>query len=63
MELFIVQLVRKISKGTTLYVLADYGLTLCRSRHELPIVRYEPPVGGERVGSLRLGKYRSLRGS
>ncbi len=61
MELFIVQLVRKISKGTTLYVLADHGLTLCRSRHELPIVGYEPPVGREgRV--LKTGEIPQFKG-
>lgn len=49
MELFIKQLTRKIPKGTTLYVLADHGLTSCRHRHELPTIGSEPPVGGERV--------------
>ncbi len=49
MELFIKQLARKIPRKTTLYVLADHGLTLCKHRHELPTIGPEPPVGGERV--------------
>ncbi len=49
LELFIRQLSRKIPRGTTLYVLTDHGLTLCRNRYELPTVGPEPPVGGERV--------------
>lgn len=49
MELFIKQLARKIPRKTTLYVLADHGLTYCKHRHELPTIGSEPPVGGERV--------------
>jgi len=49
MELFIRQLARKLPRKTTLYVLADHGLTLCRHRYELPTIGSEPPVGGERV--------------
>ncbi len=53
MELFVKQLVRKIPRKTTLYVLADHGLTLCRRRHVLPVIGSEPPVGGERVAFYR----------
>ncbi len=48
-ELFVRQLIKRMPKGTRLYVLSDHGLTLCRQRYLLPTVGPHPPVGGGRV--------------
>ncbi len=48
-ELFVKQLMRRLPKGTKLYVLSDHGLTLCKQRYLLPTINSTPPVGGERV--------------
>lgn len=58
-ELFVKYLVKRIPRGTKLYVLSDHGLVRCRHRYLLPVIGSAIPVGGERTAfykGLSLGE-------